>query len=249
MLRHWLAIVVCMLSASVLNAADFQVTNMIFRGTDMQPFATTQTIFKDNVVYDHSLGQSGQAMIIDFHANRVTLLDEARKRQLSLDIREIIELSTYLRTNLDFNTPLLQFCNKPAFQMNQEPQNNRVVFAGNPLTYDLTTQPIADKGIVQDFARFCDWSADINFTCAAGYPSQARKDVNGYFSANSVLPTEIRRVIRSGDPAENETVRSSHTYRWSLNQTDLVTVQNLRNQQATFAKVNSVKEWIDGQSK
>ncbi|MCC9609670.1 hypothetical protein LOC68_04040 [Blastopirellula sp. JC732] len=248
MLRNWLAIVVCILSTGSVLAADFQVTNTIFVDNDMQPFMTTQTIFKENVVYDYSLGQVGQAMIIDFDANRVTLLDPQRKRQLSLDIREIIETSTYMRTHLDLKKPLLTFCNKPQFQVQNEPQNNRVVFGGNPLTYDLTTQPITDKRIVQDYARFCDWSADINFAYSAGLPAQARKEVNGYFSQNNVLPVEIRRVIRDANPAANNTVRSQHVYRWTLNQTDLVTVQHLRDQQAQFEKV-TLTDWIQGQAK
>ncbi|EAQ78415.1 hypothetical protein [Blastopirellula marina] len=248
MLRHCLAIVVSALIASAVTAADFQVTNTIFEGEQKQPYMTTQTIFKDNVVFDHAMGQAGQAMIIDFHANRITLLDPVRKRQLSLDIRQIIEMSTYLRTNGDFSTPLLQFCNKPDFKIQAEPQINRVVFTGNPISYDLTTLPITDKRVVQDYARFCDWSADINFACAAGFPSQSRKVINGYFGENNVLPKEIRRVIRNGNPAQNQTVRSQHVYRWILNQTDLVTVQTLRNQQTVFEQVTP-EEWIKGQAK
>ncbi|UUO05560.1 hypothetical protein M4951_19555 [Blastopirellula sp. J2-11] len=248
MLRLWLVLAISVLITSALSAADFQVTNTIFVGGQNQPVSTTQTIFKDNVVFDHSMGQSSQAMIIDFDANRITLLDPERKCQLSLDIRRIIEMSTFLRTNGDFKTPLLQFCNNPDFKLQVEPQNNRILFTGNPISYDLTTQPIADKRVVEDYARFCDWSADINFTCAAGFPSQARKVVNGYFGENSVLPKEIRRVIRNGNPAQNQTVRSQHVYRWILNQTDLVTVQKLRDQQADFAQVTP-EEWIKGQAK
>ncbi|TWT30776.1 hypothetical protein [Blastopirellula retiformator] len=248
MLRHWLAVVVCILISGTLSAADFQVTNTIFVDNQMQPFAATQTIFKENVVYDYTLGPNGQAMIIDFDANLVTLLDPVRKRQLSLDIRKIIELSTFMRTNADFNTPLLQFSSKPSFQRQVEPQNNRAVFTGNPVSYDLTTQPIEDKRIVQDYARFCDWSADVNFTCSAGLPSQARKEINGFFSEHNVLPVEIRRVIRNANPGKNQTVRSEHAYRWNLSQNDLVTVQRLRAQQAQFQKV-APEQWIADQAK
>lgn len=248
MLRLWLAIVVTAVITSAVSAADFQVTNAIFVGQEKEPTATTQTIFKDNVVYDHSMGQSTQAMIIDFDANRITLLDPIRKCQLTVDIREVIEMATFLRTNGDFKSPLLKFCNEPDFKLQVEPKINRVVFEGNPLSYDLTTLSITDKRIVQDYARFCDWSADVNFTCAAGLPSKSRKVVNGYFAENNVLPKEIRRVIRNGNPAQNPPIRSQHDYRWILNQTDLVTVQNLRDQQADFAQV-SLKEWINGQAK
>ncbi|MFI4875241.1 MAG: hypothetical protein ACIALR_07885 [Blastopirellula sp. JB062] len=248
MLRLWLAVFVSFFLSGVVSAADFQVTNTIYVGAEKQPFSTTQTIFKDNVVYDRSSGQGAQAMIIDFDANRITLLDPGRNYQLSLDIRQIIEMSTYLRTHGEFKTPLLQFCNKPAFQIQDEPQNDRVVFNGQPMSYDLTTMPIEDKRMVQDYARFCDWSADINFTCEGGLPSQSRKVINGYFAENGVLPKEIRRVIRNGNPAQNPTIRSQHEYRWILNQTDLVTVQHLRDQQEQLPEV-SLQEWIKGKTK
>ena len=202
-------------------AADFEVTTQVYRGNERSPVVAYQTVFKGAKVYDVITTPPRQATIIDFDTGQLTLLDPQRQVKLTMSTQTVLQRSAFFKVNGRFpNNPLWQFLKDPSFQTNYDPQTQVLKMEGDPLSYEADLQPVSAQPTVDAYARFCDWSAQLNFICAASDLPQARIELNNQIRSRGTLPTEIRKTVRHADPTKTISLRSTHQYRWQATAED-----------------------------
>ncbi len=208
-------------------AAEFQVTTHLFLGAARMPAVSYQTIFQGSKVYDVATTHPRRATIIDYGSRTITMLDPQRQVKLQMSTQQVLEHSAYFKAHGEFRGPLLQFLRDPSFNVTQSPDAQTLTLDGGPLRYDVAVQAVSDQAAVDEYGRFCDWSAQLNFICAGGDPPQARIDLNNHLRSRGMVPREIRKTIRNPNPADNVTLRTSHDFRWQLDATDTALVQSI----------------------
>ncbi|MBI1249114.1 hypothetical protein GC197_14885 [bacterium] len=210
------------------SAADFQVTTQVYRGNERSPVVTYQTIFKGAKVYDVVTTPPRQATIIDFDTGQLTLLDPQRQVKLTMSTQNVLQRSAFFKTHGRFpDQPLWQFLKDPSFQTNYDPQTQVLKMEGDPLSYEADLQPVSAQPTVDAYARFCDWSAQLNFICAASDLPQARIELNNQIRSRGALPTQVHKTVRYADPTKTISLRSMHQYRWKANADDEKLIQLL----------------------
>lgn len=222
----------------VSAAADFQVTTEIYRGNARIPAVTYQTVFQGTKVYDVVTTPPRQATIIDYDAGQITLLDPQRQVKLTLTTQDVLQHSAYFKSHATFpEDPLWTFLRDPKFETNYDPQNQLLKLAGNPLTYQAELTPIQNQPNADAYARFCDWSAQLNFICAGSDLPQARIELNNQIRAKVAVPALVRKTIQHANPNKSITLQSKHEYRWQLEEEDAQLIQSI---QADLAKAKAV---------
>lgn len=202
--------------ASLGNAADFQVVTKVFRGANPNPAATIQTIFQGNKVYDIATTAPRQATVIDYDSGQITILDPQRQVKVTLKTQDVLQISTFMKMNGKFpDEPLWNFLRDPEFKTEYDEQLRVLNLAGNPLIYEADLDMIDQQDAVDDYRRFCDWSAQLNFICGGGALPQARLDLNSAICQRAAVPREIRKIVRGANPANNMTARSTHEFQWA----------------------------------
>ena len=209
-------------------AADFHVTTNVYQGNARVPAVAYQTIFQKNVVYDIATTHPRQVTVVDYVSGKITLLDLQRRVKLEMDTQQVLEHSAYFKSHGEFRGPLLEFLKAPQFETEFSAATNTLTMSGGPLSYEIALQPIDNQAAADEYARFCDWSAQLNFVCAGGDPPQARIEVNGQMRSRRRIPLEIRKTIRNANPADTVTLRSTHDFRWQLNESDAAMIKNLQ---------------------
>ncbi|WDI40210.1 hypothetical protein [Bremerella sp. P1] len=228
----------------VSAAADFQVTTQIFRGNARIPAVTYQTVFHGTKVYDVVTTPPRQATIIDYDSGQITLLDPQRQVKLTLTTQNVLQHSAYFKSHANFpEGPLWTFLRDPKFEANYNQQNQVLKLAGDPLTYEADLTPIRDQPTVDAYSRFCDWSSQLNFICAGSDLPQARIELNNQIRAKGAVPAEVRKTIRHADPTKSISLRSTHEYRWELQEEDAQLIQSIEADLAN-AKAVSFDEYV-----
>lgn len=213
----------------VSAAADFQVTTQIYRGNARIPAVTYQTVFQGSKVYDVVTTPPRQVTIIDYESGQITLLDPQRQVKLTLTTQNVLQHSAYFKSHANFpEGPLWTFLRDPEFEVNYNPQNQVLKLAGDPLTYEADVTKIENQPIVDDYARFCDWSSQLNFICAGGDLPQARMELNNQIRSVAAVPAEVRKTIQNANPAKSIFLRSTHQYRWKLQDEDAKLIQSIQ---------------------
>lgn len=223
---------------SVGIAADFHVTTHVFQGNARVPVVSYQTIFRKNVVYDIATTHPRQVTVVDYASGKITLLDLQRQVKLEMDTQQVLEHSAYFKSHGEFRGPLLEFLKNPEFQVKFAADTSTLTMSGGPLNYEIALQPINNQAVADEYARFCDWSAQLNFVCAGGDPPQARIEVNSQIRAKAAVPQEIRKTIRNANPADAVMLRSTHEFRWELNDSDQRMIESLRHDLTQAKAVN-----------
>ncbi|QDU77189.1 hypothetical protein Pan97_42510 [Bremerella volcania] len=228
----------------VSAAADFEVTSQIFRGNARIPAVTYETVFKGAKVYDVVTTPPRQATIIDYDSGQITLLDPQRQVKLTLTIQDVLQHSAYFKSHANFpEGPLWTFLRNPKFEASYDPQTQVLKLAGDPLTYEADLNKIQNQPAVDDYARFCDWSSMLNFICAGGDLPQARIELNNQIRAKEAVPAEVRKTIRHADPTKSISLRSTHEYRWKLQEEDAKLIESIETDLAK-AKAVSFDQYV-----
>jgi len=204
--------------AAYSQSIDFSVSTAVYVGTARTPAVTYRTLFVDKVVYDVTTSRPREVSIIDFRAGKVTLLAPERKVKLELSIQQVLEGSTYFTNHGEFRSSLMRFLRDPQFDV--EHGEGTISMRGGPLRYDIATERINNREVVDNYARFCDWAAQLNFFTGGGDPPQARLKLNNQLRQASLVPREIRKTIVNADPTESVTLRSQHDYVWQIGAED-----------------------------
>lgn len=228
----------------VSAAADFQVTTQIFRGNARIPAVTYQTVFQGTKVYDVVTTPPRQATIIDYDSGRITLLDPQRQVKLTVSMQDVLQHSAYFKSHGTFpEGPLWTFLRDPKFDVTYNQQNQVLKLAGDPLTYEADLTPLKDQPTVDSYSRFCDWSSQLNFICAGGDLPQARIELNNQIRAKAAVPSEVRKTIQHADPTKSISLRSTHEYRWKLQNDDATLIQSIETDLGK-AKVVTFDEYV-----
>jgi len=216
----------CLVSAS--TAADFQVTTQIFKGNARIPAVTYQTVFQGNKVYDVVTTPPRQATIVDYDAGQITLLDPQRQVKLTLAIQDVLQYSAFFKSDGDFpDSQLWKFLRDPQFEASYDSQAQILKLTGDPLTYEADLQKIPNQPTVAAYSQFCDWSSQLNFICVGGDLPQARIELNNQIRAKGAVPSEVRKTIRHADPTKSISLKSTHEYRWQLQQEDAQLIESI----------------------
>ncbi|MGY8767441.1 MAG: hypothetical protein ACKVH8_03260 [Pirellulales bacterium] len=242
-----LVLVITLASLQHTTEADgFHVTTDIFVGTNPEPVETHLTTFHSNVVYDSVTSRPGQITIIDFNQGLIYLIDTTDKTQLILKQQDVLELSaslsTKLRSELDTpNNKIPEYIKAhffPEFIIKDQKNNDSVIFTGTPLSYEVSVEKTTQVSSVQDYYRFCDWSANLNYaTVLGGTPPQARFEVNQKLKEDEVLPKEIQRTVKNANPGKIEVVKSKHEFHWKSTAEDTKRISDFIEHQTNFSRI------------
>ncbi|PHS13240.1 MAG: hypothetical protein COA78_07365 [Blastopirellula sp.] len=234
-------------SRNHVEAVEFHVTTDIFVGADAKPVETHLTTFHANVVYDSVTSGPGQITIIDFNQQLIYLLDTTDKTQFILKQQDVLGISTSLSIKLRAQlarpdnkiTEYIKAHFTPDFDVKDQKKNSTVIFAGTPLSYEVSFEKSLQNNAVQDYYRFCDWSANLNYaTVLGGTPPQARFEVNQKLKEAQVFPKEIQRTIKNANPGRIEVVKSKHEFRWESTPQDEQRLTKFIQYQTNFRRID-----------
>ncbi|PQO41693.1 hypothetical protein [Blastopirellula marina] len=203
---------------SLCHATDFQVTTRVFDGNNPNPAMTLETVFHGDKVYDVVTTAPRQVTVIDFESGLVTLLDPQRQVKVTLQTQVILQHATYFKTQGNFpDDPVWNFLRDPKFTTQYDSEMKVLTMAGGPITYKAELDEIGEQTLADDYARFCDWSALLNFVTGIGGLPQARIDLNNQMKSKGAVPREIRKTVRNANPAKSVSARTTHDFQWQPN--------------------------------
>jgi len=228
----------------VSQAAEFGVTTHIYKAAGRIPIVSCNTVFTGQKVFDVTTSHPRKATIIDYQAGTIDIFSPQHQVKLRLSTQDVLRYSAYFKSHGEFRGELMQFLKEPKFTSEFTPENQTLSMAGGPLRYDVAVARTENRPAVDEYARFCDWAAQLNFVCAGGSPPAARIEVNARLRSQSVLPQEIRKTILGAEPSETVTLRSTHEYRWLVSDEDRALIQSLEQDMAEAKSVN-LREFVE----
>ncbi|PQO30934.1 hypothetical protein DTL21_22315 [Bremerella cremea] len=200
---------------SLCHATDFQVTTRVFDGNNPNPAITLETVFQGEKVYDVVTTAPRQVTVIDYQAGLVTLLDPQRQVKVTMRTQDVLQYSAFFKTKGDFpDDPVWNFLRDPKFNTDYDAKMKVLTMQGGPITYTAELDVIDQQTLADVYARFCDWSAQLNFVTGIGGLPQARIDLNNEMRSKGAVPREIRKTVRNANPAKNVSARTTHEFQW-----------------------------------
>jgi len=226
------------------DAAEFGVTTHIYKANGRIPFVSCNTVFTGQKVYDVTTSHPRKATIIDYQAGTIDIYSPQHQVKLHMSTQDVLRYSAYFKSHGEFRGELMQFLKEPTFTTEFSAETQTLSMSGGPLRYEVTVQPMDNRPAVDDYVRFCDWAAQLNFVCAGGSPPAARIEVNNRLRSQAALPNEIRKTILGSDPSDTISLRSTHEYRWVVGEQDRALIASLE-QDLKAAKSVNLREFVE----
>lgn len=214
------------------RADDFRIETKVYVGKGKQPVSENTTLFRAGYVYDYMSG-SGRVAVFDRSHGRFIVLDPVRKLKAEVKtdtVRELIDGLHDLAAN-NSNSGI-RFAADPEFDVEFD-ENGTLTLSSAHITYQLKTEPAATPEAAKQYHEFADWYARLNTMAHRGSaPPFPRLVVNAELAKRGLVPTEVRRTIRS------DTARTEHLVSWRLLDSDHRKIAETANQLATFEEVD-----------
>lgn len=237
-----IALVLTLLVAQSAAAQQFRVENEIYMDGKSDPIVKTLTLFNSDLVYDFAFLSAGvdeveQATLYDFSRNRFIVLDYGRKVKLEVSEEMLVQILSELAGKVDESkSAVLKEMAKPNFSI--ESIDNKLVFSGKSLKYEVITLPPKNATAARDYQRFADWSARLTTALQNGAPPMARIKVNEHLANEKLLPDEVVLTRSEGPIWENaKKLRSKHHFNWAHTKTDAKRIETLNKKMAEFTSV------------
>lgn len=211
---------------------DFRIETKVYVGKGKRPVSENTTLFRAGYVYDYISG-SQRVAVFDPSHGRFIVLDPIRKLKAEVRIDEVRQLIDSLHELAANNSNSgLRFAADPKFDVEFDEQGT-LTLASPHITYVLKTEPAATPEAARQYHEFADWYARFNTMAHRGSaPPFPRLVVNAELAERGLVPTEVRRTIRSNS------AWTEHLVSWRLLESDHRQIAETANQLATFEEVD-----------
>lgn len=252
-----LLVIVCFCVTSFLHAGELRIETEVYAGDGSEPLSNTVTLFDSGTVYDFAKKSQQVAVFrlpTESRAGQFILLDQKAKRRTELSTDKIEGLMDKLsKWAMEQEDEMLQFSAKPDFEESYESDTGQLTLDHEKWNYTVATVPAEDDDTLKDYRKFVDWYTRLNVMMHGAPPPGPRLALNAALEKYGVVPVEIRRNIKS----EETSLRASHLFSWRLSREDRAQVDQVREQLASFEKVENKdflasrkgKDVVRGQSK
>ncbi|MEM8945919.1 MAG: hypothetical protein AAGD11_12145 [Planctomycetota bacterium] len=222
-----------------LAAGELRIETDVYSGDDSDSLSHTVTLFDAGTVYDFADKQQQVAVFRLPTASRegqFILLDLAAKRRTEVSTEKIETLMSKLsKWAMEQEDEMLKFSAKPDFDETYESESGQLLLDSEQWTYTVATVPAEDDGTLKDYRKFVDWYTRLNVMMHGAPPPGPRLALNAALEKHGVVPVEIRRKIE----AEDTSLRATHLFSWRLSREDRAQVEQVREQLASFEKVDN----------
>jgi hypothetical protein len=214
------------------RADDFRIETKVYVGKGKHPVSENTTLFRAGFVYDYMSG-SGQVTVFDRLRGRFIVLDPTRKLKAEVKTDEVGRLIDSLHDLAAHSTnSAIRFAADPEFEVEFD-EKGILTLSSEHITYQLKTEPAATPEAAEQYHEFADWYARFNTMAHPGSaPPFPRLVVNAELAKRGLVPTEVRRTIRSAS------ARTEHYVSWRLLEGDHRQIAETANQLATFKEVD-----------
>jgi hypothetical protein len=243
--------------ASVVQAQELRIETDVYAGDSDETLNHTVTLFDAGTVYDFvdkpeqiavfrppTSSRAGQFILLDLKSRRRTEVGTDKIDAL------MTKLSAWARQQED---PLLKFSADPKFEESFQPGTGQLSLESAQWNYTVATVPAEDIKALGQYRQFMDWYTRLNVMMHGSPPPGPRLALNAALEKHGVVPVEIRRTV----DANSEALRATHLFSWRLSREDRARLEEVRNQLASFEKVDNKvflanrlrKDVVRGQSK
>jgi len=222
----------CGVAAPVL-AQQFRVASEVFDDNDSKPIVETLTLFQNGVAYDFQLTGSQLITLVDPRRERLVLLDPDRRLQTTVKMRDLSAHIERLRQQGAQGKGAWFF--NPTFKM-EETTDGYLNLNSSMLKYRVKGEEPKAPQAVQQYQRFADWSARLNFTPRT-MPPFARIELDRILAERGEMPVEVELTLTLGPLNPTLVRRSKHSVIWSLSKTDRQRIENVGEHMARFESV------------
>lgn len=222
--------------------ADLRIETRVYAGPAPAVVGESLTCFRDGVVYDFRDADDRVTIFRGETASgpaRFVLLDTAGKRRTSMDAEQVTaavgKLERWARSQAD---PVLRFSGNPAFTETYDADTGELRLTADQLSYRLVTMPLKKPEIRLELRQFLDGFARLQTLLDAGLPPGPRLRVNEALFRHSAAPLEVELSV--GDQSE-PTLRAEHSLSWVLSKQDLLRIDVVGDQLASFQRVSNAE--------
>ncbi|RMF95422.1 MAG: hypothetical protein D6741_11725 [Planctomycetota bacterium] len=243
--RVWFLLIFCVAVgvSHVARGIEFRVEHEIYVGTKQTPSTRGVTLFRGDLVYDF-LESPQEIMVFDLKAERVVLLNPARREMTELEFdtvdKLIAEMVTWASKQDD---PYLQFLADPVFEMKTENDGATWIFDTRWLTYEFDTVEADSKETLTRYWTFSDLSAKVNPLLSPGSrPPLLRLEINKKLRSAKRLPVAVRLREKPKNlldflPRRPRTVFAKHQFSDSLSVADKERIRQVEEYRRIFRSV------------
>ena len=231
-----LAAAVCLGPPQSSRAEEFCVETDVFVEREEEPVLRTRTLFAAGIVYDFLLTGSREIAIFDPRRGRFVLLNEQRKVQTSLTIEDILKFTAAIQAaSQQEGTP--DFFQRD-WSLSEDEKSGWLELSGERIRYRARGKKPEDTTAARRYREFADWYARLNAMRRGNVPPFARIELNKALAERELIPTEIERILSSGNVTRRKHVaRSRHLAHWRLSNTDRKRIQEAAELQARLPQV------------
>lgn len=208
-----LAITLCMtISSAQTNVATsvssttnsqlgrFRVENELVNQQNGQKVKTI-TLFSDDLIYDF-IDDHGEITLFDkkndmFHFVEPMFRIQTQKR--ASEMKKLVEeRRTRLRSHQSAQTgaqqnPFIAFALSPKFDETYEQESGLARFQSPWIDYQMTTQPLKNFQIRNEYYNYCDWNCYLNLHTNLTSPTLfARMEINRFLHERECFPQKIQ---------------------------------------------------------
>jgi hypothetical protein len=200
----------------------------------------TRTLFASGVVYDFLLSDTHEIAIFDSRRGRFVLLDEQRKMQTTLTTEDILKFTAAIQAaSQEKGTP--DFFQRD-WSLTHDEKSGWLELSGERIRYRAQGTKPEDATAARRYREFADWYARLNAMRRGNVPPFARIQLNKALVERDLIPTEIERILTSGNVTRRKhTARSRHLVHWRLSNTDRKRIQEAGELQAKLPTVPFVE--------
>ncbi|MDA7977664.1 MAG: hypothetical protein MPJ50_02705 [Pirellulales bacterium] len=215
---------------AVQTTNDFAYETVIYVDTEQTPVESHTTIFVGETAYDW---ETQRALLIDFAARRIVLLNAQKQIQTSLDFPAMewrlgqtkISLRQAAKSADPRERAMWNFLLEPSYQIQGDSESRVVGFTDRSVKYTVSVQKPTDGDVRQKLARFLDMTTRMS---AIQNPwGFARMPVNKWLHEHDMIPTRIVRELTQGLGGKTSTVRSQHEVREQVSNKDRTKIDEI----------------------
>lgn len=243
LLKSTVVLFACWGLTSAVQAQDFKIYTPVFdmKAAETSPragqrpqrpiVARSLSYFHAGKAYDY-IEAAEEVLIYEPHAERFTVLDNARGMATAVSFEEleqmVLEAETNARNHIHSSQlkdtepsarlDMIEFQLQPSFQERFDRQNGSLVLQSPLMTYHVKCVKSDSPERVQFYLKYCDWMARLNFVLHPQSPLPGpRLTLNESLRKKGVMPENVTLQAAIGGGIN---LKAEHSITWKLDAID-----------------------------
>lgn len=239
-LRFAIPLAGALVSALPAAAEDFRIDNKVYTEGRKEPATVSLTIIHDGMLYDF-MQQPEEITILDEAGKRFVLLDVRRKIAADLPLAAVTDFADRLGRRAEkSDDPLVKFQADPKFDEKFDPSTGELTLSSPSMTYRVKTLSAPNRELAAQYREASDWLTRLNTVLNPGSRLPGpRLLVNEALAKRDLTAREVEltTTVKKTLSSKKTVVRSEHQLSRQLNASDLARVKQAQQYVTDFRPV------------